>query len=78
MGTIDPKPVFEADQVITFYDIGAIRNGYAFQYRDAPWWNFKRKFMMRVGVGVCNELLHWLSHGKPEDGVECKGGHDAV
>lgn len=77
MADVNPfeqPPVFEETQVITYLDLGAIRNGYAFQYRDTPWYNVKRKFMLRVGVGVCNELLHWLHHGKPVDGVKCQEG----
>ena len=66
------KPLFEADQVLTFYDIYAIRNGYVFQYEKLPWYAYQKKFMFRVGIGVCNELLHWLSHGKPEDGANYK------
>lgn len=72
----DPRPVFEADQVLTFYDILGIRNGYAFQYGRTPWIDLKRRFMLRVGIGVCNEMLHWLSHGKPPEGVKCQGGHN--
>jgi|WetSurMetagenome_2_1015567.scaffolds.fasta_scaffold542284_1 hypothetical protein len=75
---IDPRPLYEADQVLTMYDIMAIRNGYIMQYQNAPWYWFRKKWMFRLGVGVCNEFLHWLYHGKPVDGVKCKGGHDAV
>lgn len=71
----DPRPVFEADQVLTFYDIIGIRNGYIMQYRTSPWFQFNRRYMLRCGIGVCNEMLHWLSHGKPAGGVVCQGGH---
>lgn len=71
----DPRPVFEADQVLTFYDIMGIRNGYIYTYQNAPWYSVRRKFIMRVGIGVCNEMLHWLAHGKPAGGVKCRGGH---
>lgn len=71
----DPRPVFEADQVLTLYDIIGIRKGYAYQLENTPWWNFSRRWMFRVGMGVCSEMLHWLAHGKPANGVQCQGGH---
>lgn len=74
----DPRPVFEADQVLTFYDLIGIRNGYIYQYQKTPWYKFTRKHMFRLGIGVINEQLHWLSHGKPVNGVHCRGGHDGV
>jgi len=74
----DPRPVFEADQVITFIDLYGIRNGYIYRHQTTPKYRFYKRFMYRVGVGVCNELLHWLSHGKPPQGVNCQGGHDGV
>ena len=73
---IDPKPVFEQDQVLTFYDLMALRNGYIFQYRRTPWYQFKNRLKFRAGVGVVNEMLHWLAHGKPPGGTTCQGGHD--
>lgn len=71
----DPRPVFEADQVLTLYDIMGIRNGYIDQYKKTSWLNFERRRLLRTGVGVCNEMLHWLAHGKPPNGVSCRGGH---
>jgi hypothetical protein len=73
----DARPVFEADQVVTIYDLIGVRNGYIHQYQATPWFRFSRRFQFLVGVGVCNEMLHWLSHGKPYGGVKC-GGHNAV
>lgn len=70
----DPRPVYEADQVVTLYDLMAIRGGYIEQYRRTRMWEFRRRFMLRAAVGVCNELLHWLHHGKPLNGVDCQGG----
>jgi hypothetical protein len=61
----DPRPVYEGDQVITMYDLIAIRNGYVYQYQESKWYQVVRKFKFRAGVGVINEILHWLSHGKP-------------
>lgn len=74
----DPRPVFEADQVLTIYDLFGLRNGYIYQYKFTPWYHFKRRLMFRIGIGVVNEMLHWLAHGKPAGGVNCGGGHDAV
>lgn len=73
----DPRPVYEADQVLTLYDISAIRNGYIYQYQHLPWFELKRKWVLRIGVGVCNEMLHWLAHGKPQNGIKCGGQHGA-
>lgn len=82
MSEINPfaqPPVFKTDQVFTFYDIEAVRNGYIYQYQGTSKYNLKRRWMLRVGVGVCNELLHWLAHGKPQNGVKCKGDrHESV
>lgn len=72
----DPRPVFEADQVLTLYDIMGIRNGYIHQFQNTPWYKIERRWMLRLGVAVCNEMLHWLAHGKPPNGVNCRGGHD--
>lgn len=71
----DPRPVFEADQVLTFYDLMGIRAGYIQQFHNTPWYQFERKRMFRIGIGVINEQLHWLHHGKPPNGVQCRGGH---
>lgn len=69
----DPRPVYEADQVLTIYDLVGIRNGYVYQYRRTPPWNLERRFLLQAGIGVCNEMIHWLHHGKPPNGVNCKG-----
>jgi hypothetical protein len=61
---IDPRPVYEYDQVITIRDLIAIRNGYVYQYGLLPWYKAYKKWMFRVGIGVCSELMHWLSTGK--------------
>lgn len=75
---IDPRPVFEYDQVLTTMDIFGVRNGYLYQYSRAPWYRFDRRFKFLVGVGVCNEMLHWIAHGKPAGGVKCDGGTHEV
>lgn len=72
----DPRPVYEADQVFTVYDVVAIRNGYIYQYHNTPFYEFQKRLKFQAGVGVCNELLHWLYHGKPANGMECKGRHN--
>lgn len=72
----DPRPVFEADQVLTIYDLFGIRNGYIYQYKKMPWFNFRRRYLLRIGIGVCNEMIHWLNHGKPSNGIQCKGKHN--
>ena len=73
----DPRPVFEHDQVVTVFDIQAIREGYIHLYQTTPWHAFNRRWMLRVGVGLCNEILHWVAHGKPQGGTNCKGDHNA-
>jgi len=72
---IDPRPVFEYDQVLTVYDLLGVRNGYIYQYQHTPWYRFQTRFKFLAGVGACNEMIHWLAHGKPVGGVNCKGGH---
>lgn len=74
----DPRPIFEADQVLTLYDIMGIRNGYRYQYHNTPWFRFRRRQMFRIGIAVCDEMLHWLAHGKPPNGIDCEGGHDVL
>lgn len=71
----DPRPVFEYDQVVTTRDLFAVRNGYIYQYTTTPWYKIRAKFKFLVGIGVCNEMIHWLAHGKPLGGVVCNGGH---
>lgn len=73
----DSRPVFEWDQVLTTYDLFGIRNGYVYQYQNLPWYRFRDRMKFLVGIGVCNEMLHWLAHGKPAGGVKCQGGHNA-
>ena len=73
---IDPRPVYEADQVLTLRDLVGIRNGYIYQYVNTPWYNLHRRFMLRVGTGVCTALVHWLAHGKPEGGMSCGEQHE--
>lgn len=70
----DPRPVFEYDQVLTAHDLFAIRNGYIYQFRNLPWYKFSSRLKFLTGIGVCNEMLHWLAHGKPAGGVNCRGG----
>jgi len=72
----DPRPVFEADQVLTLYDLIGIRNGYIHQYKNTSWFNFDHRKRLQVGIVVCTEMLHWLAHGKPANGIECRGGHN--
>lgn len=72
----DPRPVYEADQVVTVYDLFGLRNGYIYQYHHTPRYRFIKRWQFRVGVGICNEVLHWLSHGKPLDGIHCEGDHN--
>lgn len=71
----DPRPVFEEDQVLTYRDLFGVRNGYIYQYQMTPWFYVYKRFKFLAGIGVCNEMLHWLAHGKPRGGVDCQGGH---
>lgn len=76
MADVDPfkdPPLYESTQVITLYDLIGIRKGYELQYHRTPRWRFRKRFMFLIGIGVCSELLHWLAHGKPVDGVQCRG-----
>lgn len=71
MADINPfeqPPVFEESQVVTFLDLHSIKNGYIYQYHNTPWYNFKKRWMLRVGVSVVSELLYWLENGKPSGG----------
>lgn len=70
----DPRPVYEADQVLTVYDLIGIRNGYVWKLRHTPWYDAPQRFIYKIAVNVLNEMLHWLAHGKPPGGVKC-GGH---
>lgn len=73
---IDPRPVFEYDQVLTAQDLFGIRNGYLYQYQATPWYRFQTRLKFLIGIGVLNEMMHWMAHGKPPGGVNCKGGHN--
>lgn len=67
---INSRPVYEADQVLTVFDLVGIRRGYVHQYRRTPPWDVNRRTMLAIGVQVCDEMLHWLHHGKPSKGVD--------
>lgn len=78
MSEIDPfkdPPLYESTQVLTFYDLTGIRNGYYYQYQQLPWFKFAVRFKFLVGIGVCNQMLHWLAHGKPATGIHCEAEH---
>jgi hypothetical protein len=70
----DPRPVYEYDQVITIPDILALRNGYIYQYQNTRWYEVERRWRLRAGLMFCNEILHWLYHGKPRNGITCPDG----
>lgn len=69
----DPRPVYEADQVVLVYDLLQIRSSYYIRAELLPWWNFKRKFIYRVAGETANEILKWLLQGKKVH--SCTGGH---
>jgi hypothetical protein len=62
----EQAPVYEEDQVITIDNLIAIYNGYVYQYKQLPRWNMKRRWMLRVGMGIIQEILRWLEEGKPQ------------
>lgn len=69
---MNTDPLYEADQVITFYDLMAIQKGFDFQRSQCRWYEFKKKLMLETASNVCLGQLHWLKHGKP-DQMTCQG-----
>lgn len=61
---INPRPVYESDQVVTIWDLVAIQNGYILQYRATRWWECMRRFKFRVALGALMEIEAWLKSGK--------------
>ena len=62
-------PVYKPDQVITPYDLVAVRNGFIYQYNTAPFWRFIFKYRMLIGIGTIDSLIRFLGNNK-------KGDHD--
>jgi hypothetical protein len=65
---IDPhnlgEPVFKGDQVVTYSDLLAIMEGFAYRYNHARWWEFMKKREFKYGVMVTNSIMKWLDDGK--------------
>lgn len=83
MADINPfesPPLYEHTQVIRMEDLIGIRNGVVMQYSRASFFDFDTKEIIRIKLAVIDEMIHWLAHGKPVDGVkperDCKGEHD--
>lgn len=62
--SIDPRPVFEYDQVLTIPDLVAIRNGYAYQFDHTPRWKVWPRLQFYIAIGVLNSLLEWIGNQK--------------
>lgn len=70
MSDINPfaeRPVYKEEQVITQYDLNAIRNGFIYQRAAAPWWQFEFRYRMKVGIGVIETLFRFLENNKRGD-----------
>jgi hypothetical protein len=72
------RPLYDENQVITIYDLNAVRNGYIYRYNSTRWYRLYDRLKYLIGVAVCNELLHWLVHGKADHGTVCKEDNNAV
>lgn len=72
---MNTNPLYEADQVITFYDLIAMRKGFEQQLADCRWYEFRKKRMFEIASGLCLGQLHWLKHGKPATMTACEGDH---
>lgn len=57
-------PVYEADQVLTFVDLLAIRNGFVYEYKRLPWWRFIRRYQFKVAIVATDGMFKWLQEGK--------------
>jgi len=62
--SIDPRPVFEYDQVLTVHDLLAIRNGYWYQFESTSKWRVWRRTQFYIAIGVLNSLLIWIKNRK--------------
>lgn len=58
------RPLYEADQVVTYRDLYGMRNGYVLQYRATRWWEFKNRYKFLVAIGTIDTMLYWLKQGK--------------
>lgn len=59
------KPLYEEDQVITYKELYAMREGCIYQYDLTHWWNYIERFKFRAAIGCINAMLVWMTHGKP-------------
>lgn len=67
MSGVDPfaqTPVYKEEQVITPYDLNAIRNGFVLQMYTIKWWEIEKKYRMKVAIGVIDALFHFLDNDK--------------
>ena len=61
---MDPRPVFEYDQVLTEWDLKALYNGFLFQYQHTHWWQFETRKQLAVALRVCISMMNWMKTGK--------------
>lgn len=61
---IDPRPVFEYDQVLTMHDLVSIRNVVIYQYQNTPTWRLFKRYSFYVRIGILNSLIFWIHNNK--------------
>ena len=63
--SIDPRPVYEADQVLTINDLFSLRNGFVMQFNALAWFRYIEKFKFMMFIMCIDLLLAWINKGKP-------------
>jgi hypothetical protein len=61
---IDPNPVYEADQVVTYRELYMMREGCIYQYEMTRWYQWKERLKIRASIGCLNAMLIWMKNGK--------------
>jgi hypothetical protein len=59
------RPLYEADQVVTYVELAMMREGIVLQYSSLRWYQWIQKIKFRSAAGVIDAQLIWMRNGKP-------------
>jgi len=67
---IDPKPVYEYDQVLTQQDMLALLNGFVYQFNKLPRWRVWQRLQLAVAINVTVKMIAWLKNSKQTEVIK--------
>lgn len=72
MADVNPfehPPLYREDQVIVLRDLSGMYMGFQMLQSRTRWWQFRLRRDLNVAMAVVEEMVRWLSIGKPEGGT---------